>query len=224
MQYPHCAAPRSAKVFCSGWGQPSWVIPSTVTISVLTASTPSIRHESTGAPSTSTAQVPHSPSSQPCLVPVRPMSSRKTSNKVLLISVATSWVSPLTQSCNSVLVSLPPAPFFLIFLIPVLTSRLFDNALGTLLSSHPGRASRRGGFETHPYNLKNLLALSSHLGQVSGATSSTGGRRPMRSRTRWLTCSASPATKLWSARGSKTSLISFSASFSKISTRNSSIS
>ena len=37
----------------------------------------------------------------------------------------------------------------------------------------------------------------------------------MRSRTRWLTRSASPATELWSARGSKTSLISFIASFFK---------
>src|SRR4030095_8101111 len=105
------------------WGQPSWVIPPTVRLSVLTASPPSIRHESTGTPSTSTAQVPHSPSSQPCLVPVRPMSSRKTSNKVLLISVATSLVSPLTRSCNSVLVSLPSAPFFLLSLILVLSAR-----------------------------------------------------------------------------------------------------
>src|SRR5207237_75752 len=54
------------------------------------------RQESCGAPSTSTAQAPHSPSSQPCLVPVRPRSSRSTSRSVLYGAKATSSASPLT--------------------------------------------------------------------------------------------------------------------------------
>ena len=41
------------------------------------------RHESCGSPSTSTVQAPHSPSSQPCLVPVSCRSSRSSSSSVL---------------------------------------------------------------------------------------------------------------------------------------------
>ena len=43
----------------------------TVTTCRPSHSTPSTRHESTGWPSRSTAQAPHSPSSQPCFVPHR---------------------------------------------------------------------------------------------------------------------------------------------------------
>ena len=46
----------------------------------------------------------------------------------------------------------------------------------------------------------------------------------MRSRMRWLTCSSSAAAEPWSEQGSRTILISFIDSFSKTSTRNSSIS
>src|ERR1051325_653887 len=59
------------------------------------ASRPSIKHERIERPSTSTAQVPHSPSSQPCFVPVRFRSSRKTSSSVLCGAKATSVRSPL---------------------------------------------------------------------------------------------------------------------------------
>ena len=47
-------------------------------------------------PLTSTAQVPHSPNSQPCLVPVSPKSSWRTSSKVLCGAKRTSVGSPLT--------------------------------------------------------------------------------------------------------------------------------
>ena len=57
--------------------------PSTVTTSRPPHSTPSTRHDSTGRPSSSTAQAPHSPSSHPCLVPQRFRSSRSTSSSVL---------------------------------------------------------------------------------------------------------------------------------------------
>src|SRR6185503_15081772 len=60
------------------------------------ASSPSIRQESTERPSTSTAHVPHSPSSQPCFVPVRLRSSRRTSSSVLCGAKATSTCSPLS--------------------------------------------------------------------------------------------------------------------------------
>src|SRR4051812_16392594 len=56
----------------------------------------SSRQESCGSPSTSTAQAPHSPSSQPCLVPVRARSSRSTSSSVLYGANEASTVSPLT--------------------------------------------------------------------------------------------------------------------------------
>ena len=47
-------------------------MPSMVSTSPPSHSTPRTRHESTGWPSSSTAQAPHSPSSQPCLVPHGP--------------------------------------------------------------------------------------------------------------------------------------------------------
>src|SRR6185369_5900167 len=70
-------------------------MPSIVFTSRLSASSPSIRHESIERPSTSTAHVPHSPSSHPCFVPVRLRSSRKTSSSVLCGAKATSTCSLL---------------------------------------------------------------------------------------------------------------------------------
>src|SRR5215510_432173 len=71
-------------------------MPSIVFTSRPSASSPSIRHERMERPSTSTAHVPHSPSSQPCFVPVRFRSSRKTSSSVLCGAKATSVCSPLS--------------------------------------------------------------------------------------------------------------------------------
>ena len=58
----------------------------------------STRQESTGSPSTSTVQAPHSPSSQPCLVPVSCRSSRSTSSSVLCGAKSASRASPLTRN------------------------------------------------------------------------------------------------------------------------------
>src|SRR5688572_8249661 len=58
------------------------------------------RQESCGSPSRRTAQAPHSPSSQPCLVPVRPKSSRSTSSSVLYGANVASRVSPFTLSAS----------------------------------------------------------------------------------------------------------------------------
>src|SRR6185503_5691143 len=71
-------------------------MPSIVLTSRPSASSPSIRHERIERPSTSTAHVPHSPSSQPCFVPLRFKSSRKTSSSVLCGAKATSVCSPLS--------------------------------------------------------------------------------------------------------------------------------
>src|SRR5262245_46309462 len=79
-------------------------MPSTVETARPSRSAGRARHDSTGSPSTSTVQVPHSPSSQPCLVPVRPRSSRRTSSRVLCTGTSTSWSSPLTLRTRRVFV------------------------------------------------------------------------------------------------------------------------
>src|SRR5215472_18891621 len=73
------------------------------------ASTGRARHESTGSPSTSTVHVPHSPSSQPCLVPVSPRSSRSTSSRVLWTGTSVSRESPLTFSVTRTFIGAPPS-------------------------------------------------------------------------------------------------------------------
>ena len=55
-----------------------------------------IEQEYTGTPSTSTVQLPHSPRSQPSLVPVSPRSSRTTSSSRRMPGTATSRGSPLS--------------------------------------------------------------------------------------------------------------------------------
>src|SRR5215216_2171253 len=74
-----------------------------------------MRQESIERPSTSTAQVPHSPSSQPCFVPVRFRSSRKTSSRVLCGAKATSVSSPLSLKAMCFLLW-PCTVFFLHFI------------------------------------------------------------------------------------------------------------
>src|SRR5215203_1102770 len=74
-----------------------------------------MRQESIERPSTSTAQVPHSPNSQPCFVPVRFRSSRKTSSRVLCGAKATSTCSPLSR--NAMCFLLWPCTVFLLHFI-----------------------------------------------------------------------------------------------------------
>src|SRR5258708_38278902 len=73
-------------------------MPSTVVISRSSHSTGRARHERMGRPSTSTVQVPPSPSSHPCLVPMRPSSSRRTSSRVWWTGARHSRSSPFTLS------------------------------------------------------------------------------------------------------------------------------
>ncbi len=56
-------------------------------------------------PSSNTVQVPHSPNSQPCFVPVSPASSRSTSSSVLWAANATSTGSPFSSSAIFTLAS-----------------------------------------------------------------------------------------------------------------------
>src|SRR6266550_3367906 len=70
-------------------------MPSMVSTSRSSASSPSIKQDKIERPSTRMVHVPHSPNSQPCLVPVNPRSSRRTSSSVLCGAKATSAVSPL---------------------------------------------------------------------------------------------------------------------------------
>src|SRR6185436_3712410 len=90
-------------------------MPSIVFTSRPAASRPSIRQERIERPSTRTVHVPHSPSSQPCLVPVRFRSSRKTSSSVLCGEKATSVCSPLRVKRMCFL--LWPCTVFLLHLI-----------------------------------------------------------------------------------------------------------
>src|SRR5881409_884197 len=77
-------------------------MPSTVCTRRPAQARPNTKQDSTGMPSTSTVQVPHSPSSQPCFVPVRPRSSRRTSSSVLWGAKATSTYSPFSSNASFV--------------------------------------------------------------------------------------------------------------------------
>src|SRR5881628_2865475 len=80
-------------------------MPSTVLTRRPAQARPSTRQERTGVPSTNTVQVPHSPNSQPCFVPVSPASSRSTSSSVLCGAKATSTASPFSSSAIFALAS-----------------------------------------------------------------------------------------------------------------------
>src|SRR5437870_5955245 len=80
-------------------------MPSTVFTRRPAQARPSSRQESTGVPSSSTVQVPHSPSSQPCFVPVKARSSRSTSSSVLCGAKATSTGSPFSSKAIFTLAS-----------------------------------------------------------------------------------------------------------------------
>ena len=65
----------------------------------------SVMQASCGWPSTSTVQAPHSPPSQPCLVPVRPSVSRSTSSSSALSATACCWTRSLTFRVSSLLLT-----------------------------------------------------------------------------------------------------------------------
>ena len=65
---------------------------------VPSASTPSMRQESTATSSTRTVQAPHSPTRQHSFVPVSPRSSRRTSRSVWCGAISIDRLRPLTVS------------------------------------------------------------------------------------------------------------------------------
>ena len=107
VQYPHCTAPSSTNAFCSGCSSPRRARPSMVATSDPSASFASTRHAFTARPSMCTVHAPHSPWSQPRLVPVSPSSSRSTSSSVRFGRTLTRYGSPLTISPIST--ARPPA-------------------------------------------------------------------------------------------------------------------
>src|SRR6266511_2449657 len=133
-----CALPIS----CSGWSLPPSAIPSTVFTRRPSHARPSTRQESTGVPSTSTVQVPHSPSSQTCFVPVSPKSSRTTSSSVLGGAKATSTGSPFSSSA---IFALAPGIFRKLILIRRRGRASFWASKAASGVHHGGQADGRTG-------------------------------------------------------------------------------
>ena len=93
-------APSSRKACCTGWRCPFFASPSTVVMGDPTASDRGVMHECTGTPFSRTVQAPHSDSPHPNLVPVRPKSSRRTSNQLVSGSASTWCFTPFTINCT----------------------------------------------------------------------------------------------------------------------------
>ena len=91
-------AARLNKRLRTGWSSPSLAKPSMVVISFPETVTPSTIHDVTALPSTITVHAPQSPVLHPSFVPVRPIVSRRTANRVLRGSTSRSCSSPLTIS------------------------------------------------------------------------------------------------------------------------------
>ena len=82
MQKPHCTAPASAKQ-CSYTRISAGSMPSTVTTFLPARRLRDVTQALTFFPSTSTVQVPQTPSLQPSLAAVRPKSSRRNASSFL---------------------------------------------------------------------------------------------------------------------------------------------
>src|SRR5918995_3033612 len=133
-------------------------MPSMLLTSRPSASKPSIRHERIERPSTRTAQVPHSPSSQPCLVPVRFRSSRRTSSSVLCGAKATSVCSPL--SVKRMCFLLWPCTVFLLHFIQ---NRIIDQ---TRFADVCGKRDQCRPFVDPVNFLQRLCVCDSHVIQT----------------------------------------------------------
>src|SRR6266849_9619465 len=81
VQNAHWKASASRKACCTGCRRPSFCSPSMVVIDFPTPALTGTWHERRGAPPIRTVHAPHCPSPQPYLLPVKPSSSRKTSNR-----------------------------------------------------------------------------------------------------------------------------------------------
>src|SRR3984957_4990931 len=99
---PHCKLACSRNLFCKTWRTPLVASPSTVSIFLPCASTPSIRHESIARPSTITMHAPQPPVRHPSLEPVSSSTSRKVSSRLCRGSHRNSTVSPLIVASTKV--------------------------------------------------------------------------------------------------------------------------
>src|SRR5262245_18995719 len=98
VQIPHWNPPYSIKACCSGCSLPSFARPSMVSIFFPWQATARVKQELTTRPSIITLQAPQTPTLQPSLVTVRPMSSRRACRSNRLASSCRSYSSPLTSS------------------------------------------------------------------------------------------------------------------------------
>src|SRR5271168_1875198 len=99
---PHCKLACSRNLFCKTLSTPLVASPSTVSMFLPAASTPSIRHEHTVRPSTSTLHAPQSPVRHPSLEPVSSSTSRRVSSRLWRGSHRNSTVSPLIVASTRV--------------------------------------------------------------------------------------------------------------------------
>src|SRR4029077_15371351 len=99
VQKPHWRPCFSLNASWIGWRSPLGLArPSTVISSAPSACAASMMQERTVSPFIRIVQAPHTPCSQPTLVPVRPTSSRKKSTKVLRASTVCSYATPFTRN------------------------------------------------------------------------------------------------------------------------------
>src|SRR6516165_12032017 len=100
VQYPHCEPSFSWKPRCTAESCPSVPSDSMVSTRLPCTVAASVRQESAGLSSMSTVQAPHSPPSQPVLVPVNPSFSRRKSSSKTLSATASVRSRPLSVNSS----------------------------------------------------------------------------------------------------------------------------
>src|SRR3974377_766519 len=96
VQYPHCEPSFSWNPRCTAESCPPVPSDSMVSMRLPCTVAASVRQESAGLSSMSTVQAPHSPPSQPVLVPVNPSFSRRKSSSKTLSATASVRSRPLS--------------------------------------------------------------------------------------------------------------------------------
>src|SRR3974390_566747 len=99
-QYPHCEPSFSWNPRCTAESCPSVPSDSMVSTRLPCTVAARVRQESAGLSSMSTVQAPHSPPSQPVLVPVNPSFSRRKSRSKTLSATASVRSGPLSVNSS----------------------------------------------------------------------------------------------------------------------------
>jgi len=86
---------------CTGWSPSLTASPSIVVIFLFCAIMASVKQDKTRAPLTCTVQAPQAPWSHPFFVPINPNRSRKASNRVVRVSIASLSFLPFTSKAQS---------------------------------------------------------------------------------------------------------------------------